>query len=68
LTAQFAAQTPKPREAITVEKRTSVAINAFKFGPSQCSFKSAFYNNLGVASQASPRQLSYSSRVDAGQC
>jgi hypothetical protein len=65
-TNQFAAQTPKPSEAMTVEKRTSVATNAFKFGPSQCSFKYAFYSNLGVVTQASPRLLSYSSRVDAG--
>jgi len=68
LTAQFAAQTPKPKEAMTVEKRTNVATNAFKFGPSQCSVNFAFYSNLGVISQASPRSLSYSSRVDAGQC
>ena len=68
LTAQFAAQTPKPKEAMTVEKRTNVATNAFKFGPSQCSVNFAFYSNLGVISQASPRLLSYSSRVDAGQC
>lgn len=36
---------------MTVEKRTNVATNAFKFGPSQCSFKYAFYSHLGVASQ-----------------
>jgi hypothetical protein len=66
-TTQFAAQTPKPNEAMTVEKRTSVATNAFKFGPSQCSFKYAFYSNLGVISQASRRSFLYSSRVDAGQ-
>jgi hypothetical protein len=48
LTAQFAAQTPKPSEAITVEKRTSVATNAFKFGPSLIRFKFAFYSNLRV--------------------
>jgi hypothetical protein len=51
LTAQFAAQTPKPKEAMTVEKRTNVATNAFKFGPSQCSVNFAFYSNLGVISQ-----------------
>jgi hypothetical protein len=43
---------------MTVEKRTSVATNAFKFGPSQCSFKYAFYSNLGVISQASRRSFS----------
>lgn len=46
LTAQFAAQTPKPSEAITVEKRTSVATSAFKFGPPLIRFKYAFYSNL----------------------
>jgi hypothetical protein len=49
LTAQFAAQTPKPSDAITVEKRTNVATNAFKFGPSLILFKYAFYSNLRVA-------------------
>jgi hypothetical protein len=47
LTAQFAAQTPKPSEAITVEKRTNVATSAFKFGPSQSVFKYAFYTTYG---------------------
>ena len=49
LTAQFAAQTPKPSEAITVEKRTNVATSAFKFGPPLILFKYAFYSNLRVA-------------------
>jgi hypothetical protein len=49
LTAQFAAQTPRPSEAITVEKRTNVATNAFKFGPPLILIKYTFYSNLRIA-------------------
>jgi hypothetical protein len=68
LTAQFAAQTPKPSEAMTVEKRTNVATNAFKFGPSQSVFKSAFYSNLRVAFASLAAAFLYCSRVDARCC
>jgi len=68
LTAQFAAHTPKPSEAITVEKRTNVATNAFKFGPSLILIKYAFYSNLRVALREPRSGLPYSSRVDAARC
>ena len=45
LTTQLAAKTPSPTAATTVEKSTSVATNAFNFGPlsfNPCS-KFAFY-------------------------
>jgi hypothetical protein len=57
LTAQFEAQTPRPTEATTVEKRTRVATNAFKFGPSQFGLKYAVYMHLGSQPQSSPRRL-----------
>ena len=55
LTTQLAAQTPKPMEAITVEKSTNVAIPAFKFGPPCFVLKFASYMDL----PAKPQQLPF---------
>jgi len=66
-TTQLAAHTPRPSEARTVEKRTSVATQAFKFGPSYSTIKFSIYTCLATQHNRSPR-LFHSTRVDADCC
>jgi len=57
-TTQLAAHTPRPSEARTVEKRTSVATQAFKFGPSYSTIKFSIYTCLATQPQPLAATLS----------